>query len=328
LVAFWGTALGVSLLLYVVLDGFDLGVGILFPFAPGERSRQQMMEAVAPVWDGNETWLIMSAATLFAAFPAAYAVLLSAFYLPVIIMLCGLILRGVAFEFRSRTVRYRWLWSASFFLGSLFAAFAQGSAIGAFVQQVPVHDGVFDGSVFSWLSPFALLCGVGLCLGYSMLGAGWLVLKTEAAVRDFSYASLAVTLSGVMVFLLAAAVSVFAMHLRVADQWRQRPVLFVFLAIGAVALLTMLYAIVRERDRVLYPMAVVMFCAAFCTMVLAVLPYIVPFSMTLAEAAAPKSSLTFLFWGAGIIVLPLTLIYTGVVYFIFRGKVVRGSGAD
>jgi cytochrome d ubiquinol oxidase subunit II len=327
-VAFWGTALGVSLLLYVVLDGFDLGVGILFPFAPGERSRQQMMEAVAPVWDGNETWLIMSAATLFAAFPAAYAVLLSAFYLPVIIMLCGLILRGVAFEFRSRTVRYRWLWSASFFLGSLFAAFAQGSAIGAFVQQVPVHDGVFDGSVFSWLSPFALLCGVGLCLGYSMLGAGWLVLKTEAAVRDFSYASLAVTLSGVMVFLLAAAVSVFAMHLRVADQWRQRPVLFVFLAIGAVALLTMLYAIVRERDRVLYPMAVVMFCAAFCTMVLAVLPYIVPFSMTLAEAAAPKSSLTFLFWGAGIIVLPLTLIYTGVVYFIFRGKVVRGSGAD
>jgi cytochrome d ubiquinol oxidase subunit II len=320
LVAFWGTALGVSLLLYVVLDGFDLGVGILFPFAPGERSRQQMMEAVAPVWDGNETWLIMSAATLFAAFPAAYAVLLSAFYLPVIIMLCGLI--------RSRTVRYRWLWSASFFLGSLFAAFAQGSAIGAFVQQVPVHDGVFDGSVFSWLSPFALLCGVGLCLGYSMLGAGWLVLKTEAAVRDFSYASLAVTLSGVMVFLLAAAVSVFAMHLRVADQWRQRPVLFVFLAIGAVALLTMLYAIVRERDRVLYPMAVVMFCAAFCTMVLAVLPYIVPFSMTLAEAAAPKSSLTFLFWGAGIIVLPLTLIYTGVVYFIFRGKVVRGSGAD
>jgi cytochrome d ubiquinol oxidase subunit II len=328
LVAFWGTALGVSLLLYVVLDGFDLGVGILFPFAPGERSRQQMMEAVAPVWDGNETWLIMSAATLFAAFPAAYAVLLSAFYLPVIIMLCGLILRGVAFEFRSRTVRYRWLWSASFFLGSLFAAFAQGSAIGAFVQQVPVHAGVFDGSVFSWLSPFALLCGVGLCLGYSMLGAGWLVLKTEAAVRDFSYASLAVTLSGVMVFLLAAAVSVFAMHLRVADQWRQRPVLFVFLAIGAVALLTMLYAIVRERDRVLYPMAVVMFCAAFCTMVLAVLPYIVPFSMTLAEAAAPKSSLTFLFWGAGIIVLPLTLIYTGVVYFIFRGKVVRGSGAD
>jgi cytochrome d ubiquinol oxidase subunit II len=327
-VAFWGTALGVSLLLYVVLDGFDLCVGILFPFAPGERSRQQMMEAVAPVWDGNETWLIMSAATLFAAFPAAYAVLLSAFYLPVIIMLCGLILRGVAFEFRSRTVRYRWLWSASFFLGSLFAAFAQGSAIGAFVQQVPVHDGVFDGSVFSWLSPFALLCGVGLCLGYSMLGAGWLVLKTEAAVRDFSYASLAVTLSGVMVFLLAAAVSVFAMHLRVADQWRQRPVLFVFLAIGAVALLTMLYAIVRERDRVLYPMAVVMFCAAFCTMVLAVLPYIVPFSMTLAEAAAPKSSLTFLFWGAGIIVLPLTLIYTGVVYFIFRGKVVRGSGAD
>jgi len=326
LVAFWATALGLSLLLYVVLDGFDLGIGILFPFAPGEHSRQEMMQAVAPVWDGNETWLIMSAATLFAAFPAAYAILLSAFYLPVIVMLCGLILRGVAFEFRSRTTRYRWLWSASFFLGSLVAAFAQGSAIGAFVQQVPVHDGVFAGSVFSWLSPFALLCGVGLCLGYTMLGAGWLVLKTDTAVRDFSYAALAITLSGVLVFLLAAAVSVFAMHLRVADQWRQRPVLFVFLVIGAVALVMMLYAIVRQRDRLLYPMGVVMFGAAFCTMVLAVLPYIVPFSMTLAQAAAPPSSLAFLFWGAGVVVLPLTLIYTGVVYFIFRGKVVRGSG--
>ena len=325
MVNFWAVALGLSLLLYVVLDGFDLGVGILFPFAPGERSRQQMMDAVAPVWDGNETWLIISAATLFAAFPAAYAILLSAFYLPVIVMLCGLILRGVAFEFRSKTNRYRWLWSASFFLGSFFAAFAQGAAIGAFVQQVPVHDGVFDGSVFSWLSPFALLCGVGLCLGYVMLGAGWLVLKTETAVRDFSYTAMAIAISGVMVFLLVAAVSVFAMHLRVADQWRQRPVLFVFLMIGAVALLTMIYAVVRERDRLLYPMAVVMFGAAFCTMVLAVLPYIVPFSLTLAEAAAPPSSLAFLFWGAGIIILPLTIIYTGVIYVIFRGKVVRRS---
>ncbi len=323
MVTFWAVALGFSLLLYVVLDGFDLGVGILFPFAPGERSRQQMMEAVAPVWDGNETWLIISAATLFAAFPAAYAILLSAFYLPVIVMLCGLILRGVAFEFRSRTERYRWLWSASFSLGSLAAAFAQGSAIGAFVQQVPVQDGVFAGSVFSWLSPFALLCGVGLCLGYAMLGAGWLVLKTETAVREFSYTAMAITLCGVMVFLLAAAVSVFAMHLRVTDQWRQRPVLFVFLVIGALALLTMIYAVMRQRDRLLYPMAVLMFGAAFCTMVLAVLPYIVPFSVTLAQAAAPPGSLAFLFWGAGVVVLPLTVIYTGVVYVIFRGKVVR-----
>ena len=322
---FWATALGFSLLLYVVLDGFDLGVGMLFPFAAGEQSRQQMMEAVSPVWDGNETWLVISGATLFAAFPEAYAILLGAFYLPVIVMLCGLILRGVAFEFRNKTERYRWVWSGSFFLGSLVASFAQGTAIGAFVQQIPVHDGVFAGSIFSWLSPFALLCGVGLCLGYAMLGAGWLILKTEGMVRDFSYQAMAILLCGVMVFLLAAAVSVFAMHLRVADQWQQRPVLFVFLVAGAAALATTLYAVVRERDRLLYPMAVVMFVAAFCTMVLAVLPYIVPFSVTLTEAAAPPSSLAFLFWGAGLVVLPLTVIYTGVVYFIFRGKVVRRS---
>ena len=325
MVTFWATALGFSLLLYIVLDGFDLGIGILFPFAPDEPCRQHMMEAVAPVWDGNETWLIISAATLFAAFPEAYAILLSAFYLPVIVMLCGLILRGVAFEFRSRTTRFRWVWSVSFSLGSLAAAFAQGSAIGAFVQQVPVHDGVFTGSVLSWLSPFAILCGFGLCLGYAMLGSAWLVLKTEGEARRFGYRAVAIALAGVMVFLAASAVSVFALHLRVADQWRQRPVLFVCLGIGSLAFIVMLLALLRARDRYLYPMAVVMFAAAFCTMVLAVLPYIVPFSVTLAEAAAPPSSLSFLFWGAGLFVLPLTVIYTGVVYYIFRGKIARGA---
>ena len=245
MMTFWATALGFSLLLYIVLDGFDLGIGILFPFAPDEPCRQHMMEAVAPVWDGNETWLIISAATLFAAFPEAYAILLSAFYLPVIVMLCGLILRGVAFEFRSRTTRFRWIWSVSFSLGSLAAAFAQGSAIGAFVQQVPVHDGVFTGSVLSWLSPFAILCGFGLCLGYAMLGSAWLVLKTEGEARRFGYRAVAIALAGVMVFLAASAVSVFALHLRVADQWRQRPVLFVCLGIGSLAFIVMLLALLR-----------------------------------------------------------------------------------
>lgn len=321
MMAFWACALGLIMALYVVLDGFDLGVGILFPLAPGETVRRHMMDAVSPVWDGNETWLVMAAAALYGAFPPAYAILLSAFYLPVIVMLLGLVLRGIAFEFRNRSDRFRPVWTASFAAGSLVASFAQGSTIGAFVVQVPVHDGRFAGSVLSWLSPFALLCGAGLCLGYAMLGAGWLIYKTKGDTRAFAYRVLPVVMGGVMLFLIAAAASAFGLDLRVTHRWLQRPELFVFPAIGAFALLAMLYAILRQRDRVIYPAGVTMFIAAFLTMVLAVLPYIVPFSLTIAQAAAPPASLAFLFWGAGIVVLPITLAYTGVVYFIFRGKV-------
>jgi cytochrome d ubiquinol oxidase subunit II len=322
-ITFWSAALALALLLYVLLDGFDLGIGILFPFAPGQ-GRDRMMQAVAPVWDGNETWLVIAAATLFAAFPLAYAVLLGAFYLPVIVMVCGLILRGVAFEFRGKSQRLRSLWSASFFAGSLAASFAQGAAIGAFVQELPVRDGLFAGSVFTWLSPFALLCGVGLCLGYAMLGAGWLVDKTGAETRRFVYRAMPLILAALMLFLLAAATVVFAEHLQVSRQWLRRPILFVFLAIGAIALAVMLHALRRQHDRLLYPMAALMFVAAFCTMVVSLLPYIVPFSITLTQAAAPHASLAFLFWGAGLFVLPLTIIYTIVIYVIFRTKKKQG----
>ncbi len=318
---FWAAALGLALMLYVVLDGFDLGVGLLFPFAPGEAGRRHMMDAVSPVWDGNETWLVISGATLFGAFPEAYAILLGAFYLPVIVMLCGLILRGVAFEFRNHAGRPRWLWSASFFGGSLVAAMAQGTAVGAFVQELPVRDGVYTGSMFSWLSPFALLCGVGLCLRYAMLGTGWLVHKTDDEVRDFGYRALPVILGGVMLFLIAAGAAAFDMDLRVTHAWLSRPVLLVLPVLGALALLAALYGVARQRDRMIYPAGVVMVLCAFATMVLSLLPHIVPFSVTIGEAAAPRASPSFLFWGAGIVILPVTLLYTAAVYFIFRGKV-------
>ena len=321
MIAFWSAALGLSLLLYVLLDGFDLGIGILFLFAPSERHRRHMMDAVAPVWDGNETWLIISGATLFGAFPAAYAVLLGAFYLPVIVMLCGLILRGVAFEFRSRTRRLRWLWTASFGVGSIVAAFAQGAAIGAFVQELPVRDGVFAGTAFSWLSWYAVLCGVGLVLGYALLGACWLVHKTETEVRDFGYAAMPPILAGLAAFLALAAAGLFAFHMRVAGAWFARPYLLAPLAIGSLAGALLVYGAWKRLDRLPLPMAMAMFVAAFCTMVGSLLPFIVPFSMTIAEAAAPPASLAFLFWGAGLVILPVTLAYTGAVYWVFRGKV-------
>src|ERR1700680_286930 len=174
MVMFWVTLLAVSILIYVLLDGFDLGVGMLFGGASDEARRHAMMSAVAPVWDGNETWLVVSGVILWGAFPVVYSILMSAFYLPVLLMLAGLILRGVAFEFRYRAERLRWIWDAGFAGGSLVAAFTQGLMVGALVEGLPIVDGDYIGGNFGWFSPFAVLCGAGLCLGYTLLGACWL----------------------------------------------------------------------------------------------------------------------------------------------------------
>src|SRR5271170_6566220 len=187
MVLFWVFVLAVATLLYVLLDGFDLGVGIIFGFTQDEARRRAMLSTVAPVWDGNETWLIVTAVVLWGAFPPVYATLLSAFYLPLFVMLAGLILRGVAFEFRYKTERMRWVWDAGFVGGSLVATFAQGLMVGALVEGLPIADHRYVGGEFGWLSPFALLCGVGLCLGYALLGACWLVKKCEAGVRETAY---------------------------------------------------------------------------------------------------------------------------------------------
>ena len=183
MILFWAAILAISTLLYVLLDGFDLGVGIISGGAPNDARRAAMMNAIAPIWDGNETWLVVTGVVLWGAFPIVYATLLSAFYLPLILMLAGLILRGVSFEFRHRTERWRWLWDASFALGSLVAAFMQGLTVGALVEGLPIVNGRYAGGDLGWLSPFAVLCGIGLCIGYSLLGACWLVRKCYGDVR-------------------------------------------------------------------------------------------------------------------------------------------------
>ena len=187
MVLYWVFVLAVATLLYVLLDGFDLGVGILFGMTTKETQRRAMLSAVAPIWDGNETWLVVVGVVLWGAFPVVYATLLSAFYLPLLVMLAGLILRGVAFEFRYKTERMRWIWDAGFAGGSLVAAFIQGMTIGALVEGLPFANGRYVGGEFGWLSPFAMLCGIGLCLGYTLLGACWLVRKCEADVREAAY---------------------------------------------------------------------------------------------------------------------------------------------
>ena len=195
-------SIALSILVYVILDGFDLGVGILFGFTRDDDQSLQMMNTIAPFWDGNETWLVIIGAGLFAAFPVVYAVFLGAFYIPVLLMLFGLIFRGIAFEFRHRSERMRWLWDWGFFIGSTVVAFVQGAAIGAMMRGIPVANGQFAGHTFDWVHPFPILTGVGLVLGYALLGAGWIVFKSEGALRDWAYARIPRLV--VMVFVVLA----------------------------------------------------------------------------------------------------------------------------
>lgn len=321
MIEFWAAALALSLLLYVVLDGFDLGIGMLFAIAPNELARRHMMQSISPVWDGNETWLVVAAATLFGAFPLVYSVLLSAFYLPLIVMLLALILRGVAFEFRYRAVGLKRVWDVGFSGGSFVATFMQGATVGALVQELPMQGVRYVGGPFGWLSPFALLCGLGLCLGYALLGAGWLTYKTETDTRDLGYRYMPWLLGGVLLFLLAAGAYALSMQLRVLHRWVELPAMLVLPLLGLLACGGMVVAIRRRIDWLPFLMTAVIFAAAFATLAASFLPYMVPFTITLDQAASPESSLSFMFWGAGIVVLPITVIYTLAVYWIFKGKV-------
>ena len=324
---FWVCVLAVSLLIYVLLDGFDLGVGILFGFTRSESRRREMLAAVAPLWDGNETWLIVAGVVLWGAFPVVYATLFSAFYLPLLVMLAALILRGVAFEFRYKTERLRWIWDLSFAGGSFVAAFIQGLMVGALVEGLPISDGQYAGGEFGWLSPFSLLCGVGLCLGYTLLGACWLVRKCVDEVRDAAYRLIPPLSISLLVFLIVVFAYALVENLRIMSRWVERPYLFVFPTIGIVAAIVLAVSVRHRRDGLPYYMVVLIFIAAFGTLAISFWPYMIPFTITIEDAAAPHSSLAFMFWGEGLFVFPLLLVYTAVSYTVFRGKV-RPASVD
>jgi len=325
MILFWVAVLAISTLLYVLLDGFDLGVGILFGATRDDAKRDAMMSAVAPIWDGNETWLVATGVILFGAFPAVYAILLPAFYLPLIFMLAGLILRGVAFEFRHKTTRMRWIWNASFAAGSLVAAFMQGLTVGALVEGLPVSNGHYSGGEFTWLSPFAVLCGLGLCLGYTLLGACWLVRKCEGEVREDAYRTIPYLAGGLLAFLVVVFVYALAENLPVMSRWLQRPYLFIFPLVGALAAIGLAVSIRTRHDSVPFPLVALIFAASFGTLAISFWPYMIPFSVTIDEAAAPMASLAFMFWGAGLFVFPLMLVYTAISLHVFRGKVATTS---
>jgi cytochrome bd ubiquinol oxidase subunit II len=321
MVWFWTALLAISILLYVLLDGFDLGVGMLFGAAHNEPRRRAMMSAVAPIWDGNETWLVVSGVILWSAFPLVYSIVLSAFYLPVLLMLAGLILRGVAFEYRHQTLGTRSIWDACFTGGSLVAAFMQGLMVGALVEGLPVADGRYAGGVVGWLTPFAVLCGIGLSVGYALLGACWLVRKSEGEVREEAYRVIPYLSLVLLAFLIVVFAYALVEHLPVMNRWIERPSLFVFPVIGVLAAIVLALSVWHRRDGLPFAMVTFIFLAAFCTLAISFWPYMIPFTVTIEQAAAPHSSLAFMFWFAGIIVFPLMLIYTAVNLTVFRGKV-------
>ncbi|MGB7933591.1 MAG: cytochrome d ubiquinol oxidase subunit II, partial [Gammaproteobacteria bacterium] len=320
LALFWAGVIALSILVYVILDGFDLGVGVLFGTTGDEALRIRMMDTIAPFWDGNETWLVVIGAGLFATFPDVYAVFLGAFYFPVLLLLFGLIFRGIAFEFRFRSQRMRRVWDRGFFLGSTVAAFVQGAAIGAMMRGIPVVDGQYAGGPFGWLHPFAILTGIGLVLGYALLGAGWLVLKSEGELRDWAYRRIPWLAAGVFAVLLLAFAVTFDYSVLLRSNLQGTPWGLVFPVIGVFALIGVVIGARRKRDGLPFALTALFFLAAYLTLGLMFWPYMIPYSITVANAAAPEASLEFLFYG-GIVVLPVIAVYTFGVYRVFRGKV-------
>ena len=325
LALFWAGVIALSILVYVILDGFDLGVGVLFGTTGDETLRVRMMDTIAPFWDGNETWLVVIGAGLFATFPDVYAVFLGAFYFPVLLLLFGLIFRGIAFEFRFRSQRMRRVWDRGFFLGSTVAAFVQGAAIGAMMRGIPVVDGQYAGGPFGWLHPFAILTGIGLVLGYALLGAGWLVLKSEGELRDWAYRRIPWLAAGVFAVLLLAFAVTFDYSVLLRSNLQGTPWGFVFPAIGVFALLGAVIGARIKRDYLPFALTVLFFLVAYLTLGVMFWPYMIPYSITVANAAAPDASLRFLFYG-GVFVLPVIAVYTIGVYWVFRGKVRKGYG--
>jgi len=326
LVPIWTLVLALAVFMYVLLDGFDLGVGILFPFAPDDQARDLMMASVAPIWDGNETWLVLGGIALFAAFPLAFAIVIPALYFPILAMLLGLIFRGVAFEFRptARTSRKRW--DQSFFWGSLVATFAQGCVLGKFVQGFDVAGRQYAGASWDWLHPFVLAVGVGLLFGYTLLGATWLVMKTEGKLQDWARRKARFSLLGVIAFIAMVSIWTPFLEPRIAGRWFSWPNIAWLAPVPVVtaAIAWWLWrSLAHGRDVAPFIAAMGLFAMCYLGLAISLFPYVVPHTITLWDAAAAPSSQAFLLLGT-LFLLPIILTYTGWSYWVFRGKV-RGD---
>ena len=322
-VPIWTVILGVGVFLYVLLDGFDLGVGILFGFARNTQERNLIMNSIAPVWDGNETWLVLGGIALLAAFPVAFAIIIPALYFPLLVMLLALAFRGVAFEFRFRDAAHRTFWDWGFNLGSGLATFAQGVALGSFIQGFRVREGAFIGNSYDFLTPFSLMTGVALLFGYGLLGAGWLILKTEGELQQDARRWGRLCLIGVAVAIAAVSLWTPYAHEQIARRWFSWPnIAFLAPAPIATALVAWLtWRGLRSRSEAgPFIGAMGLFTLSYLGIAISLWPMIVPHSITLWEAASPPSTQAFLAVGT-LLLLPVVLFYTAWSYWVFRGKV-------
>ena len=325
----WAGLIAFAVLAYVVLDGFDLGVGMLFAAQRGARDRDTMVNTIAPMWDGNETWLVLGGGGLFGVFPYAYSLIMPALYPTILGMLFGLIFRGVAFEFRFRaqTALGKRLWDASFFGGSLVAALCQGLTLGGLLQGIRVVDGQYAGGWFDWLTPFTVLCGVAVVVGYTWLGACWLIWRTDDTLQERARQQALVL--GVATLALIVAVSLWTPFLDPVfrHRWFGWPgILFTSPVPVLVALLAVAFAVAIRRKQHLTPFlcGLAVFVLCFAGLGVSFYPLMVPPSVTIWQAAAPRASQLFVLVGA-VVLIPMILIYTGLSYWVFRGKVQAGA---
>ncbi len=324
----WAMIIAFAVFMYVVMDGFDLGVGILFPFMRGRTDRDIMMNSVAPIWDGNETWMVLGGAGLFAAFPLAYATILPALYLPLIVMLIALTFRGVAFEFRFKSNRTRPAWDIAFAASSTIAAFVQGAALGAFIEGFKIADRQYAGGAFDWLTPFALFTGLALVVGYAMLGCGWMIMKAEGDLQDRMFRLM--PRLGLLLLVCIAGVSLWTplRHPAIAERWFAMPNILFLSPVPLLVLVvaTALWRALRHRREIQpFVLTLCLFLLSYLGLAISLWPNIVPPHLSIWSAAAPSESQGFLLVGV-LFLIPVILGYTAYSYWIFRGKVPAEGG--
>jgi cytochrome bd ubiquinol oxidase subunit II len=323
LVPIWTAILAMAVFFYVALDGFDLGVGMLYNFAPDRRARDLVMNSIAPIWDGNETWLVLGSLGLLAAFPLAFAIIIPAVYFPILLMLLALIFRGLAFEFRYRDAEHRTFWDHGFAWGSALAAFAQGVVLGAFIQGFHVEGRHFAGSSFDCFTPFSVFTGVALMFGYSLLGAGWLVIKTEGALQDWARALGRRCLVGTVLAIGIVSLWTPFIDAHIAARWFSWPNIAVLAPVPLLTAGLIGYAwwsLNNRSDHGPFMGALGLFVMSYAGIAISLWPMIVPGHYTLEQAAASESTQAFLLVGT-LVLLPVILFYTGWSYWVFRGKV-------
>jgi cytochrome d ubiquinol oxidase subunit II len=326
LVPIWTLLLGLAVFYYVVFDGFDLGVGILYGFVPNAEARPVVMSSIAPIWDGNETWLIFGGLGLLAAFPLAFAIIIPAIYFPLLIMLLALVFRGVAFEFRFQRPAVRRFWDRAFCGGSAVATFAQGVVLGTFIQGFEVEGREYVGTSFDWVTPFALLTGVALMFGYALLGAGWLILKTDGQLQRWARRAGLVCLFAVLIAVLAVSIWTPIADPGIAKRWFSWPNILFLSPVPVITALIAIaewYALVRDYELAPFLGAIGLFLMSFIGIAISLWPMIVPPHYTLWQAASSESTQAFLLIGT-LFLLPIILMYTAWSYWVFRGKV-RGD---